>query len=402
MLETLKLLPSDPILGLLAAYRADPAARKLDLGVGVYKDEQGETPILEAVRAAEQALLAEQTTKAYIGPGGNDAFNAAVTALLLGEAHPALRAGRVRTLQSPGGCGALRLGAELIHGATAGAAIVHVSDPTWANHVPLLSGAGLKLERYPYYDPASGGVRFAAMLERLDELPAGSVVLLHGSCHNPTGADLTEAQWQALAELLQKRRLLPFVDIAYQGLGGGLEQDACGARLLAGALPEMLIAVSCSKNFGLYRERVGALIVVGASGTQAEAAASQLRKIARGLYSMPPDHGAAIVARILADAPRAALWHSELARMRERMQSLRDELTRALARTCPRHDFGAIARQRGMFSLLTLPPGAVDRLREQHHVYMTADGRINIAGLRRDSIPHLAEALGAVLAGGPV
>lgn len=395
MFETLQALPEDPILGLMAAFRADPAALKIDLGVGVYKDEHGRTPVLRAVKAAEQAVLAEQQTKTYTGPGGNEQFNTLMTELILGSKHPALTTGRVRALQAPGGCGALRLGAELltVNGARP---TVHVSDPTWANHVPLLSGAGLKLERYPYFDSRTGTVRFDAMLERLSSLPAGDVVLLHGCCHNPTGADLSLDQWRKVADVLLQRRLVPYVDIAYQGLGEGISEDAEGARLIAATVPEALIAVSCSKNFGLYRERVGALMVLASTDTQANAAVSHLRKIARGIYSMPPDHGAAIVARILSDTKLSEDWRNELNAMRERMLTLRRTLSAALARTCTAEMASAVEKQRGMFSMLPLTPEAVDTLRQQHHIYMTRDGRINIAGVGLESIDYIAKAIGSV------
>lgn len=395
MFERFDLLPPDPILGLLAAFREDASPQKVDLGVGVYKDEQGNTPVLQAVRVAEELLLQEQQTKVYLGPAGNEQFNVAIGKLVLGADHPALRDARVRTTQAPGGCGALRLGAELLAAANGGT--VHVSDPTWSNHIPLLGGAGLKLERYPYYDARSGAVKFDAMLEALGKLPAGDIVLLHGACHNPTGADLDFEQWQAVTRVLQERSLIPFIDIAYQGLGDGLDEDARGARLVASSVPDALIAVSCSKNFGLYRERVGALIVVGRQQSHADAAASHLRRIARGLYSMPPDHGAAVVARILGEARLDAMWRNELTQMRERVGELRVALTEALAKTCPGRDFSAVARQRGMFSLLDLPRGAAERLRAEHHIYMVTDGRINVAGLRRGSIDYVAEKIGAVV-----
>lgn len=398
MFDTLSLLPSDPILGLLQAFRADPSSAKVDLGVGVYKDEQGRTPVLESVRAAEAALLQEQDSKSYLGPGGNELFNAAIAALVLGPEHAALREGRVRTLQAPGGCGALRIGAELLVAANRNTK-VHVSDPTWANHVPLLGGAGLRLEVYPYYDGSTGAVRFDSMMERLSSLPAGEVVLVHAACHNPTGADLSAEQWQALAVLFAQRGLIPFIDIAYQGFGDGIAEDAFGARIIAQSVSEAVIAVSCSKNFGLYRERVGALIVIGERGERAEAAASHLRKIARGLYSMPPDHGAAIVARIMGDAQLEPLWRKELTDMRQRVNELRSALSAALARSCPQRDFSAVGRQRGMFSMLALPPGAVDRLRQQHHIYMTGEGRINIAGLQQSNIDYVAGSISQVLAG---
>ena len=395
MFENLQALPEDPILGLMAAFRADTAAVKIDLGVGVYKDEQGKTPVLRAVRAAEQAVFADQQTKTYLGPAGNEQFNGLIAGLVLGRKHPALTGGRVRALQAPGGCGALRLGAELL---TVGGTrpTVHVSDPTWSNHVPLLGGAGLKLERYPYFEARTGTVKFDAMLERLASLPAGDVVLLHGCCHNPTGADLSLDQWRKIADVLLQRHLVPYVDIAYQGLGEGLEADAEGARLIAATVPEALIAVSCSKNFGLYRERVGALMVLTESSAQTSAAASHLSKIARGIWSMPPDHGAAVVARILSDAKLSDDWRNEVDAMRDRMLSLRRALSAALAKTCGAEMASVIETQRGMFSTIPVTPEAVDVLREQHHIYMTRDGRMNIAGVSMEHIDYLAKAIGSV------
>src|SRR5262249_33949066 len=261
MLERLERLPIDPILGLMAMFRADTDPRKVDLGVGVYRDDQGETPVLACVRRAEQNVLGRQSTKSYVAAAGNAGFNQAMAHLVLGEGHPALVADRVRSIQAPGGCGSLRLGAELFRSAQPDT-VVHVSTPTWANHVPLLSGCGLRLETYPYYDPATGGVSFEAMLATLDRLPAHSVVLLHASCHNPTGAGLSEAHWRELLGLFKRRSLVPFLDIAYQGLGVGVAEDAYGVRLFCAELPEVAVAVSCSKNFGLYRERTGCLHMI--------------------------------------------------------------------------------------------------------------------------------------------
>jgi aspartate aminotransferase len=316
--------------------------------------------------------------------------------LVLGEGHPVLAADRVRSIQATGGCGALRLGAELFRAAQP-ETVVHVSTPTWANHVPLLSGCGLKLERYPYYDPATGGVKFDAMLGTLDRLPARSVVLLHASCHNPTGADLSEAQWRELLDLFKRRSLLPFIDIAYQGLGTGLAEDAFGVRLFCAQLPEVAVAMSCSKNFGLYRERTGCLHVISESPTAGDAILSHLVRIARSIYSMPPDHGAAIVHEILGDPGCREQWTEELAGMRKRMAGLRHELVKHLARACPQRDFGFIAEQRGMFSFLGVDTPQVRALREQHHVYMTDDSRINIAGLSADNIEYFARAVAQVL-----
>ncbi len=396
MLERLERLPVDPILGLMAAFRGDPDPRKVDLGVGVYRDDRGETPVLRAVKQAEQAVLERQTTKAYVAPAGNPGFNQAIERLVLGDEHPALTSGRVRSIQAPGGCGALRLGAQLIQTASP-QSVVHVSTPSWANHVPLLSGSGLELARYPYFDAASGAVNFAAMLGALDKLPARSVVLLHASCHNPTGADLSEAQWRELLPVIGQRGLLPFIDIAYQGLGAGIAGDAFGIRLFGAHLPEVLIAVSCSKNFGLYRERTGSLIVIGETASAADADLSQLVRIARTLYSMPPDHGAAIVHEILANEGLRSSWTDELSGMRTRIQDLRTEVVRRLAAACPHRNFGFIAAQRRMFSYLGIDTNQVRELRDRHHIYMTDDSRANVAGLRVDNIPYFAESLAQVL-----
>jgi aspartate aminotransferase len=301
LFQQLSRLSSDSILGLMAKYRADPSTQKVDLGVGVYRDLSGNTPVLDCVRRAEQEVLAAQTTKSYVAAAGREEFNTLVEELVLGPQHPARADRRVRTIQTPGGCGALRVGAELIRAATP-AATVHMSDPTWGNHAPLLGSSGLKLARYPYYDAAAHAVRFDAMLQQLERAPAGDVVLIHACCHNPTGADLLPAQWDALAELLQRRSLFPFLDLAYQGFGASLEADAAAVRMVAERLPEALIAISYSKNLGLYRERVGALISVSENAERADAVQSHVLQIARSIYSMPPDHGAAIAARIFADA----------------------------------------------------------------------------------------------------
>jgi aspartate aminotransferase len=396
MLERLERLPTDPILGLMGLFRADTDPRKVDLGVGVYRDDHGDTPVLSCVRDAEQAVLGRQATKSYVAPVGNAGFNQAMARLVLGDGHPALATDRVRSIQAPGGCGALRLGAELFRTA-APDTVVHVSTPTWANHVPLLSGCGLKLERYPYYDPATGGVSFDAMVSTLDRLPARSTVLLHASCHNPTGADLSQPQWRELLELFKRRSLLPFIDIAYQGLGTGLAEDAFGIRLFCEELPEVAVAVSCSKNFGLYRERTGCLLVISESPTAGDAILSHLVRIARSLYSMPPDHGAAIVHEILGNPACRERWIDELAAMRKRIAGLRHDLVRQLARSCPQRDFGFIAEQHGMFSFLGVDTRQVRALREQHHVYMTDDSRINIAGLRADNLEYFAQAVAGVL-----
>jgi aspartate aminotransferase len=395
MFGTLETLPPDPILGVTAAFRRDPDPSKIDLGVGVYRDARGLTPVPAAVREAERQLLAEQSTKTYVGPAGNADFNERIVRLALGPLADSLRE-RTATIQTVGGCGALRLGAELIHAANP-AAFVHVSDPTWANHEPLLGNSGVALGRYPYYDPVTRGVDFARMLEHVDGLPSGAVLLLHACCHNPTGADPGPAEWAALAEVVVRRGLVPFVDLAYQGFGDDLETDAAGLRLLAERVPQLLLAVSCSKNFGLYRERAGALAVIAESAAAAAAIATHQARTARRLYSMPPDHGAAIVARLLGDARLRNDWETELGTMVGRMKSLRVLLERRLAARRPGTDFGWLLQHRGMFSLLGLDAAGIARLRDERHVYVPPDGRINLAGVSEANVERVADAIVAVL-----
>lgn len=394
MFHTLKPVPPDPLLGVTEAFRADPSPAKIDLGVGVYRDASGQTPVMAAVRTAEQRMLAKQATKAYVGPAGNRPFAEALAKLTLGDGHPVITAKRVASLQAPGGSGALRLAAELLK-LSGYAGAVHVSDPTWANHIPLMAGAGLATAKYPYYDVATGGVQVGRLLETIDALAEGSVVLFHASCHNPTGADLKPADWQQIVAVLARRKLVPLVDLAYQGLGQGLAEDAYGARLLAEQLPEALIAVSCSKNFGMYRERVGVLLTVGESAERAGVAMSHMQGLARRMYSMPPDHGAAVVAEVFADPGLYQSWEAELTVMRERVNGLRRDLAAALRTAFGSARFDFVAGQAGMFSMLGLPPEVVSTLREQHHIYMAPDSRVNIAGLRAEQIPQVAAAIRA-------
>ncbi len=394
MFQQISRLSPDAILGLMAQFRADPFTGKVDLGVGVFRDLTGNTPILDCVRRAERDVLAEQTTKSYVSAAGREEFNSAVEELILGRDHRARGERRARTVQAPGGCGALRVGAELVRAAAPGAT-VHVSDPTWGNHVPLLGSSGLKLERYPYYDAATHELEFDAMLERLDRAAAGDVVLIHACCHNPSGADLRPAQWHALVELLQRRRLVPFLDLAYQGFAQDLTADVAGVRLVADHLPEVLIATSYSKNLGLYRERVGALIVISENESRADAVLSHVLQIARSIYSMPPDHGAAIAARIFGDAGLRDAWVGELAAMRTRIHDMRGLLAEHLRGATGSEAFDFIRGQHGMFSLLGVSPPVVDRLRERHHIYMTRDSRMNLAGIMPHNVAYVAECIAA-------
>jgi aspartate aminotransferase len=395
MFDSLESLPPDPILGVTAAFRRDEFPHKVDLGVGVYRDQAGNTPVPAAVHEAEQLLIAGQTTKTYVGPHGNAEFNERIAELAFGPLARSLRP-RISSIQTVGGCGALRLGAELIRAADP-QAVIHVSTPTWANHEPLVGSSGLGLQRYPYYAPATRGVDFERMSERLAQLPAGAVVLLQACCHNPTGADLAPDQWRSIAEIVERRGLLPFVDLAYQGLGSDLQSDAGGLRGLAERVPEMLLAISCSKNFGMYRERVGALVVLGSSPAAAAAIATHQARTARRMYSMPPDHGAAVVARVLGDPRLRASWVEELGAMAARINSLRELLANRLAACRPDRDFSWIVRHRGMFSLLPLPEPALATLRERHHVYSLSDGRINVAGISVDNVERVADAIASLL-----
>jgi aspartate aminotransferase len=395
MLEQLPRLPDDPILGLAAQARADQNPDKVDLTVGIYMDEQGLCPVFDAVRAAQRALVAEETTKAYMPPEGDAAFNAGMRRLVLGVDHPALVAERVSSIQTPGGCGALRIGAEVINAARPGAR-VWVSDPTWPVHLPLLGSVGLQFENYRYYDPASHGVNFDAMVADLEQATAGDVVLLHGCCHNPCGADLNGEQWAVIANMAQAQGFLPFVDIAYQGLGDSLDADAAGLRLLCERLPEVLVAASCSKNMGLYRERTGITLFVASDSSSAEALQSQAKSAARRVYSMPPAHGALIAGRILSDAALEEAWQGELAGMCERINGLRSALRTRLEAEADR-DFGFIEREKGMFSFLGLTAAQAQSLRRDHSVYLLDSSRINVAGINARNIDYFARAVSQVL-----
>jgi aspartate aminotransferase len=394
LFQHLDRLNPDAILGLMAQFRADTSPLKVDLGVGVFRDLNGHTPILECVRRAEQTVLAAQSTKSYVAAAGRAEFNEAVEQLVLGAAHGARGARRVRTAQTPGGCGALRVGAELIR-AAAPKATVYVSDPTWGNHMPLLGSSGLKLERYPYYDARSRELRFDDLLERLNRAAPGDVVLVHACCHNPTGADLSLPQWERLTQLVLERQLTPFLDLAYQGFGSNLEEDTAPIRLVVDRVPEALVAVSYSKNLGLYRERVGAIITISENEQRADAVQSHVLQIARSIYSMPPDHGAAIAACIFADQALRQSWIEELAAMRNRIADMRSLLASHLRAVTREATFDFLERQRGMFSLLGVSREAVEALRATHHIYMLGDSRMNLAGITPGNVGYVAEAIAA-------
>lgn len=390
-------VPGDPILGLIEAYANDTNPNKFDLGVGVYKDAQGLTTIPRAVKLAEQRLAESQLTKTYIGGHGEPRFGALISELVLGNESPLLATGRVGATQSPGGTGALRLVGEFIAQCLPGKGI-WLSDPTWPIHESIFNKVGLKVSHYPYVG-ADNRLNIEGMLDTLRRVPEGDVVLLHACCHNPTGFDLSHDQWQQVLDIVRGRNLLPLIDFAYQGFGDGLEEDAWAVRLFANALPELLITSSCSKNFGLYRERTGALIVTADNQQKLLDVRSQLANIARNLWSNPPDHGAAVVAEILGDPQLKSLWAEEVEEMRQRIAQLRVGLVEALTPLGLGERFAHVAQQRGMFSYTGISDEQVARLRHEHSVYMVNAGRANIAGIDATRLDQLASAIAAVCKG---
>ncbi|MFG6518088.1 aromatic amino acid transaminase [Sulfitobacter sp. 1A13496] len=388
MFETLKAQPADKILALVQAYREDPRDTKIDLGVGVYKDASGNTPVMRAVKAAEQRIWENQDTKVYTGLAGDPTYTNAMAALVLGDA---VTRGAIAAAATPGGTGAVRQAFELVRMANPEAR-VFVSDPTWPNHLSILSYLGMEVVNYRYFDSATGGVNFDGMIEDLKTAKKGDVVLLHGCCHNPTGANLNSAEWDAVIEVLQSTGAVPMIDIAYQGFGDGLEADAAATRKVAASVPECLIAASCSKNFGIYRERTGILMLVAAEAAQGLNQAT-LAFLNRQNYSFPPDHGARIVSTILTDDELKADWMAELEDVRNAMLGLREQLAGELQKLSGSDRFGFLAQHRGMFSRLGTTPDKVDALREKHGIYMVGDSRMNIAGLNQNSVPILARAI---------
>lgn len=392
MLETLKAPAPDKIIELIGLFAADPRTDKLDLGVGVYKDAQGRTPIMRAVKAAEQRLWQAQTTKSYTALLGDGVFLGGMQAMIFGDS---VAADRIGAAQTPGGTGAVRQLFELARLANPGVT-VWLSDPTWPNHPAILKHLGIPARSYRYFDAATLGVDFEGMVADLGAAAPGDVVLLHGCCHNPTGANLDLGQWQTLTDLCLAQGLVPMIDLAYQGFGDGLAEDVAGLRLMAGAVPELLVAASCSKNFGLYRDRVGAAFAVTATAALAPVAKGNLGTLNRLTYSFPPDHGAATVGIILGDAGLRTDWEAELEAMRATMLTLRQGLAEALRRASNSDRFDFIARHRGMFSRLGASPEQVAALRAEHGVYMMGDSRINVAGLPAGGMDKLAAAIVAV------
>jgi aspartate/tyrosine/aromatic aminotransferase len=393
LFERLEPLPPDAIIGLIGEYQNDTREFKVDLGIGVYRTAEGDTPIPATVKRAERMLVDSQATKAYIGSAGPADFNEAMRDLTFGGT---VDNDRIVMLQTPGGSGSLSVAAGVILRAT-GNATVWYGGPTWANHVPLLGGAGLEMSSYPYYDTKIHGLRTEAMLEALRDLPQGDVVLMHACCHNPTGADPTEEEWRAIADIIVERKLLPMVDIAYQGFAAGLEEDAFIIRHLADKVPEMIVCNSCSKNFGLYRDRVGELLIVTPDAATRNAVQSQANNYVRTMYSMPPDHGAAVVALILNDEEMRADWEAEVEAMRTRLFDMRALLHEKLAEAAPGRDFSHIVRARGMFSFLGVSEQQVEQLKKDYAVYMVGSSRINIAGITPANVDHIARSVAAVL-----
>ena len=385
-------LAPDVILGIAQAFRADPSPQKVDLGIGIYKDDKGQSPVLPSVKATEKWLVEHQASKSYLSSAGSPEFNTAIAELLFGADHEAAYSGRIRSIQTPGGSGALRVVADFLK-ASMPTSRIWLPNPTWTPHQPIFAACGLGIQRYPYY--ANGKLLFEEMRDALRSARPNDVVLLHGCCHNPTGEDLEAPHWQAIAELLQQTGAIPLIDLAYQGFGAGLEADASSIRVLAKLLPELFVASSCSKNFSLYRDRVGALTTVAQNRASSAVLQEHIAKAVRANYSMPPDHGAAIVAHILRHPDLRDQWNGELGDMRNRIAAIRalfaQELTRVTGRDCE-----AIARQKGMFSLLDLSADAITRLRDAHHVYMISTGRINVAGLTRENFARVAAGIAEV------
>jgi aspartate aminotransferase len=396
MFEQIKAIPPDPILGLIAAYAADTHPQKIDLGVGVYRDENGNTPILNCVLKAEKRLLATQTTKTYLGPPGVVGFNNAIRELLLGADSEVLAQGRARTVQTPGGTGALRVAADLIKVARPEAEL-WASDPTWANHLALFPGAGVKMHSYPYFDADASALRFDDMMAALGQRQPGDVVLFHACCHNPCGVSPNPEQWRAIAQLAAERGFTPLIDIAYMGFEEGIEEDCLSVRLFAEHCPEVIVASSCSKNFAMYRERVGALTVIAGDSERAAAIETVIHNLTRKNYSMPPAHGPAVIDIILHSDELTAQWKEELAGMRNRINGLRKTLSEAITAHGIKRDFSFLERQSGMFSFLGLSVEQVQQLKDDFGIYMVNSSRVNVASFNRGNMDHFIESLAVVL-----
>jgi len=396
LLASVPLAPKDPILGVTEAFVADPNPRKVNLGVGVYTDENGKVPLLECVRRAEAERVKSGAPKAYLPIDGLAAYDKAVQALAFGAECAALKDGRIVTVQALGGTGGLKVGADFLKSLRPQAQ-VWISEPSWENHRALFEGAGFAVNAYPYYDSRTHGVNFAGMLRMLGSMPAGSIVVLHACCHNPTGVDLSREQWQSVLEAVRAGELIPFIDLAYQGFGEGIEADAYAARLFTESMQPVFLSSSFSKSFSLYGERVGALSVVAGSSDEAARVLSQLKRTVRTNYSNPPTHGGDIVARVLTTPELRALWEQELGGMRERIQQMRAALVEKIRQRAPGADFSFVLRQRGMFSYSGLSKEQVGRLQQEFSIYAIDSGRICVAALNLKNIDYVADAIAKVI-----
>ncbi len=396
MLDQLQAVAPDPILGILAAFEKDSNPKKIDLGIGVYRDETGNTPMLDSVVRAEKTLLEQQTSKSYLGPAGVNGFNSAMAQLVFGADSEALSQGRVRTVQTPGGTGALRVAADLIHAANPATRLWH-SDPTWGNHQAIFPAAGVAIETYPYFDPANSSLRYEDMLAALAQRGPGDAVLFHACCHNPCGVSPDPDQWAAITDLAAERGFLPVVDMAYQGFENGLEEDNLAVRLFTSKCPEVVVASSCSKNFAVYRERVGAISVVTANAQKAADVESVIFALTRKNYSMPPTHGPAVLDILLHSEDLTRLWRTEVEGMRARIAGLRAELVEKISRSGVSRDFSFLQRQSGMFSFLGLNVAQVQRLRDEFSIYTVNSARVNIASFNQGNIDYFVESLASVL-----
>jgi aspartate/tyrosine/aromatic aminotransferase len=390
--------PPDPILGLTEQFKKDANAKKVNLCIGVYQDETGKNPVLKSVKQAERMWLERETTKDYLGMAGEESYGRLVQELVFGKEHPVVKEKRAATLHTPGGTGALRLGADFLHSQMPKAA-VWISDPTWPNHRGIFQSAGVGVKTYPYYDPASHEIAFERLLEALEKVPEGDVVLIHACCHNPTGADPSPEQWERIVQIFQRRPIVPFLDFAYQGFGDGLEPDAHGVRAFANAGLELLVASSFSKNFGLYRERVGALTIVASDAAEAGRVMSRAKLTARASYSNPPAHGAKVAELVLTTPELRDQWEREVDTMRNRIHQMRRMFVDGLKAKGVKRDFEFIVRQRGMFSFCGVTPEEVKTLRERFGIYLVDNGRINVAGMTPANMDYLTTAIAAVLNG---
>ncbi len=398
LFAAVEMAPRDPILGLTEAFNADTRATKVNLGVGVYYDDNGKLPLLAAVKAAEEARLKAQPPRGYQPIEGNAAYNQAVQNLLFGAGSDLASNGSVVTVQALGGTGALKVGADYLKRLLP-QATVYISDPSWENHRALFEAAGFPVDTYPYYDPATRGVNFDGMKAKLASLPAGSIIILHACCHNPTGADLTDAQWQEVVAVCKEKGLVPFLDMAYQGFADGIDQDAVAIRAFTASGLQFFVSSSLSKSFSLYGERVGALSIITASKEEAGRVLSQVKRVIRTNYSNPPIHGAAVVAAVLGSAELRQMWEDELAGMRDRIRAMRTGLVEALKAQGVSQDFSFVVKQRGMFSYTGLTATQVERLKTEFGIYAVSTGRICLAALNTRNLPAVAQAIGAVVKG---